>query len=63
MASAATSPNSVARASAARAAGMSRRKRRTQKALRSTEPVAARSANSNDVMRKPESVKKVETPR
>ena len=45
------------------AAGRSRRTRRTQNEPRLISPVSTRSVSSNDVMRKPESVKNAETPR
>jgi hypothetical protein len=44
-------------------AGSSRRIRRAQKAPREMPPVALRSPRSSDVMRNPDSVKNVETPR
>ena len=44
-------------------AGSSRRIRRAQKALSEMPPVALRSPRSSDVMRNPDSVKNVDTPR
>jgi hypothetical protein len=44
-------------------AGNNRRTRRDQNRLSAMRPVARRSVTSNDVMRKPDSVKNVDTPR
>src|SRR3954447_5375859 len=48
---------------AARAAGINRRNRRPQNARRATRPVPARSASNNDVIKNPDRVKNVETPK
>ncbi len=55
--------NTTARASAATAAGRMRRMRRAQNDPRWTVRVIVRSARSSEVIRKPDRVKKVDTPR